>query len=90
MKKLVQDLSVIEAALRTSSKLVVSSNGKRVRRLHPLPHKELKDSKKSTVLVENLPPDFSMESIQEKIATVGKFSQAHVLIEYEVVEAAEK
>lgn len=115
MKKLVQDLSVIEAALRTSSKLVVSSNGKRVRRLHPLPHKELKDSKKSTVLVENLPPDFSVESIQEKFATVGKvvnitindpesvkeFStakkpdfnlscKAHVLVEYEAVEAAEK
>ncbi|CAD6229777.1 unnamed protein product [Miscanthus lutarioriparius] len=72
MKKLVQDLSVIEAALRTSPKLVVSSDGKRVRRLHPLPHNELKDSKKSTVLVENLPLDFSMESIQEKFGTVGK------------------
>ncbi|XP_066309939.1 la-related protein 6A-like [Miscanthus floridulus] len=70
MKKLVQDL--IEAALRTSPKLVVSSDGKQVRRLHPLPQKELKDSKKSTVLVENLPPDFSMESIQEKFGTVGK------------------
>lgn len=72
MKKLVQDLSVIEAALRTSPKLVVSSDGKRVRRLHPLPHNESKDSKKSTVLVENLPPDFSRESIQEKFGTVGK------------------
>lgn len=71
MKKLTQDLSVIEAALRTSSKLVVSSDGKRVRRLHPLPHNELKDPK-STVLVENLPPDFSMESIQENFGTVGK------------------
>jgi hypothetical protein len=28
---------------------------------------------KSTVLVENLPPDFSMESIQEKFSTVGKY-----------------
>ena len=28
---------------------------------------------KSTVLVENLPPDFSMESIQEKFGTVGKY-----------------
>ncbi|CAL4961334.1 unnamed protein product [Urochloa decumbens] len=72
MKKLVQDLSVIAAALRTSSKLVVSPDGKRVRRLHPLPQNELKDSKKSTVLVENLPPDFSMESIQEKFGRVGK------------------
>ncbi|WVZ68783.1 hypothetical protein U9M48_017676 [Paspalum notatum var. saurae] len=72
MKKLVQDLSVIEAALRTSSQLVVSSDGKKVRRLHPLPHNELKDSKRSTVLVENLPPDFSMESIRENFGTVGK------------------
>ncbi|RLM93751.1 la-related protein 6A isoform X1 [Panicum miliaceum] len=72
MKKLVQDLSVIAAALRTSPKLVVSSDGKKVRRLGPLPQNELKDSKKSTVLVENLPPDFSMESIQEKFGTVGK------------------
>ncbi|RLN24522.1 la-related protein 6A isoform X1 [Panicum miliaceum] len=72
MKKLVQDLSVIAAALRTSPKLVVSPDGKRVRRFGPLPQIELKDSKKSTVLVENLPPDFSMESIQEKFGTVGK------------------
>ncbi|KAJ1285451.1 hypothetical protein BS78_03G280500 [Paspalum vaginatum] len=72
MKKLIQDLSVIEAALRTSSKLVVSSDGKKVRRLHPLPHNEWKDSERSTVLVENLPPDFSMESIWEKFGTVGK------------------
>jgi len=72
MKKLIQDLSVIAAALRTSPKLVVSPDGKRVRRFGPLPQNELKDSKKSTVLVENLPPDFSMESIQEKFGTVGK------------------
>uniref|UniRef100_K3XGR7 HTH La-type RNA-binding domain-containing protein n=1 Tax=Setaria italica TaxID=4555 RepID=K3XGR7_SETIT len=72
MKKLVQDLSVIAAALRTSRNLVVSPDGKRVRRLHPLPQNELKDPKKSTVLVENLPPDFSMESIQEKFGRVGK------------------
>jgi La-related protein 7 len=45
VKKLVQDLSVIAAALRTSPKLVVSSDGKRVRRLGPLPQNELKDSK---------------------------------------------
>ncbi|KAF8663741.1 hypothetical protein HU200_055064 [Digitaria exilis] len=72
MKKLVQDITVIAAALRTSPKLVVSQDGKRVRRLHPLQHNELKDSKKSTVLVENLPPGFSLESIQEKFGTVGK------------------
>ncbi|KAK3165482.1 hypothetical protein QOZ80_1AG0033710 [Eleusine coracana subsp. coracana] len=72
MKKLVQDHTIIEAALRTSSKLVVSSDGKRIKRLNPLPHTEVKDAKKSTVVVENLPPDFSLESLQEKFGAIGK------------------
>ncbi|KAL6614494.1 hypothetical protein ACP70R_036764 [Stipagrostis hirtigluma subsp. patula] len=88
MKKLVQDLSIIEAALRTSSKLVVSSDGKRVRRLHPLPHNELKDAKKSTVVVENLPPDFSMESIQEKFGIIGKIVNITINDPHSVKESA--
>ncbi|KQK09804.1 la-related protein 6A [Brachypodium distachyon] len=88
MKKLTQDLSIIEAALRTSSKLVVSSNGKRIRRLHPLPCNELKDVKKRTVLVENLPLDFSMESIQEKFGTVGKIMKITIHDPHAVGESA--
>ncbi|XP_051226109.1 la-related protein 6A [Lolium perenne] len=88
MKKLVQDQSIIEAALRTSSKLVVSSNGKRVRRLHPLPCSELKDVKKRTVLVENLPLGFSMENIQEKFGTVGKIMKITINDPHAVGESA--
>jgi La-related protein 7 len=88
MKKLVQDLSIIEAALRTSSKLVVSTNGKRIRRLHPLPHNELKDVKQRTVVVENLPSDFSMESIQETFGTIGKIMKMTINDPHSVSESA--
>ncbi|KAA8519507.1 hypothetical protein F0562_013763 [Nyssa sinensis] len=68
MKKLIQDKSLIAAALRESSLLVVSSNGKKVKRLHPL---EAKDPKLCTVLVENLPEDHSIENIQRIFGEAG-------------------
>ncbi|KAG8077967.1 hypothetical protein GUJ93_ZPchr0007g3643 [Zizania palustris] len=88
MKKLVQDLSIIEAALRTSSKLVVSSDGKRIRRLHPLPHNEFKDAKERTVVVENLPSDFSMESIHMTFETVGRITEIIIHDQHSVGESA--
>ncbi|KAL5220221.1 hypothetical protein ABZP36_024934 [Zizania latifolia] len=88
MKKLVQDLSIIEAALRTSSKLVVSSDGKRIRRLHPLPHNEFKDVKERTVVVENLPSDFSLESIHTTFETVGRIMEITIHDQHSVGESA--
>ncbi|XP_052153477.1 la-related protein 6A [Oryza glaberrima] len=88
MKKLSQDLSIIEAALRTSSKLVVSPDGKRVRRLHPLPNNELNDVKKRIVVAENLPSDFSMESIHAKFETVGKIAKITIHDQHSVGESA--
>uniref|UniRef100_A0A5B7BF50 Putative la-related protein 6A n=1 Tax=Davidia involucrata TaxID=16924 RepID=A0A5B7BF50_DAVIN len=68
MKKLIQEKSLIVAALGQSSLLVVSSDGKKVRRLHPL---EVKDPKLCTVLVENLPEDHSTENIQRIFGEAG-------------------
>ncbi|CAL8147867.1 unnamed protein product [Prunus armeniaca] len=45
MKKLIRNNSLIAAALRESSLLVVSSNGKKLKRLHPLPLPENRDAK---------------------------------------------
>ncbi|KAJ4787776.1 hypothetical protein LUZ62_039022 [Rhynchospora pubera] len=73
MKKLVKDPSLIEAALRTSSNLVVSEDGKKVRRLNPLPIiVERKDDKLRTVVVENLPENYSEEGIRQTFGEVGK------------------
>ncbi|XP_020252806.1 la-related protein 6A [Asparagus officinalis] len=72
MKRLVRDLSLIEEALRTSSQLVVSKDGRKVRRLHPLPVSEIKDSKLCTVIVENLPDDYSTDNLEKIFAKLGK------------------
>ncbi|PHU25940.1 La-related protein 6A [Capsicum chinense] len=64
VKKLTKETSVIAAALRESSLLVVSPDGRKVKRLHPLPLSELKDPKVCTVLVENLPEDHSVDNLR--------------------------
>ncbi|KAL0398343.1 UNVERIFIED_CONTAM: La-related protein 6A [Sesamum radiatum] len=71
MKKLTRDTSVIVAALKESALLVVSSNGKRVKRLHPLPLAEVKDPMVCTVLVENLPEDHSLENLRRVFGEAG-------------------
>ncbi|RVW16671.1 La-related protein 6A [Vitis vinifera] len=75
MKKLTQDIQLIVAALRESSQLVVSSDGKKVKRLHPLSLTEVKDSKICTVLIENLPEDHSTENIQRIFGAAGNIKK---------------
>ncbi|WOK99272.1 la-related protein 6A [Canna indica] len=72
MKKLTQELSLIVDSLRTSSELVVSEDGNKVKRLHPLPNVKTTDAKSRTVVVENLPDDSSEESIQRIFGKSGK------------------
>lgn len=69
MKKLTRDRSLIVAALRESSLLVVSLDDKKVKRLHPLPSR---DPELCTVLVENLPDDHSTENVQSIFGEAGK------------------
>ncbi|KAK6124092.1 hypothetical protein DH2020_042177 [Rehmannia glutinosa] len=71
MKKLTRDASLIVDALKESSFLVVSSNGKMVKRLHPLPLAEVKDPMVCTVLVENLPNDHSIENLRRVFGEAG-------------------
>ncbi|KZV51047.1 la-related protein 6A [Dorcoceras hygrometricum] len=72
MKKLTRDMSLIVAALKESSLVVVSSNGNKVKRLHPLPLADVKDPMVCTVLVENLPEDHSVENLYKVFGEVGK------------------
>lgn len=71
MKKLTHDKSLIVAALKESSLLVVSSSGKKVRRLNPLPVTEIPNAQLCTVLVENLPEDHSTENIKRIFGEAG-------------------
>ncbi|CAI0545143.1 unnamed protein product [Linum tenue] len=72
MKKLTLDHEFICAALKDSPLLVVSSDGKKVKRLNPFQMSEVKDPKLSTVLVENLPEDHSLENIRSIFGEAGR------------------
>jgi len=74
IKKLTKDVSWIVAALRESSLLVVSANGKKVKRIHPLPS-ENKDPMLSTVVVENLPDNHSEENLQQIFGEAGNIQK---------------
>ncbi|XP_048323577.1 la-related protein 6A [Ziziphus jujuba] len=78
MKKLMRDHLLIAAALRESSLLVVSSDGKKVKRLHPLPHTDIRDPKLCTVLVENLPEDHSVENIKKIFGEAGNIKNVSI------------
>ncbi|KAK9267774.1 hypothetical protein L1049_010208 [Liquidambar formosana] len=71
LKKLIKDDLLLAAALRESSLLVVSSDGKKVKRLNPLPFNDVKDPKLCTVLVENLPEDHSADNIRRIFGEAG-------------------
>ncbi|XP_045805290.1 la-related protein 6A [Trifolium pratense] len=75
MKKLTRDHLLIAAALKESSLLVVSGDGKRVKRLNPLRFNEVKDHKLYTVLVENLPEDHSRENIRQIFQKAGNIKK---------------
>ncbi|KAH0463904.1 hypothetical protein IEQ34_006690 [Dendrobium chrysotoxum] len=101
MKKLTKDLSLIEAALRTSSLVVVSSDGKRVKRLHPLPVAEVRDEKRIVLKTASGGSLGQLDRVSirnphsaEQLATLKKAdfaisSKLHALVEYDTVEAAE-
>ncbi|VVB08138.1 unnamed protein product [Arabis nemorensis] len=76
MKKLTRDHALIVSALKESSFLVVSQDGKKVKRLSPLP--EVRDPKIFTVLVENLPEDHSDENIREIFGKAGSIKSISV------------
>jgi La-related protein 7 len=75
MKKLTRDHLFIAAALKESSLLVVSGDGKRVKRLNPFRFNEVKDHKLYTVLVENLPEDHSRENIRQIFQKAGNIKK---------------
>lgn len=75
MKKLTRDHLFIAAALMESSLLVVSGDGKRVKRLNPLRFNEVKDHKLCTVLAENLPEDHSRENIRQIFQIAGNIKK---------------
>ncbi|KAL7592125.1 la-related protein 6A [Lactuca sativa] len=71
MKKLTHHKSLIVAALKESSLLTLSSNEKKVKRVHPFPLTEALDPELCTVLVENLPEDHTVENMKKIFSQAG-------------------
>ncbi|KAL5225891.1 hypothetical protein ABZP36_012530 [Zizania latifolia] len=71
IKALVHNNSMLAASLRTSSKLVVSDDGKRVKRLQPFTVSDMQDLQSRIVVAENLPGDPSYQNLMKIFSAVG-------------------
>lgn len=78
VKSLVSNHSLVAAALRTSSQLVVSEDGKKVRRLHPLTDTDIEEVQSRTVVAENLPSDYSIQNLEKLFGAVGSVKLVRV------------
>eukprot|EP00271_Cylindrocystis_brebissonii_P001055 TRINITY_DN112_c0_g1_i1.p1 TRINITY_DN112_c0_g1~~TRINITY_DN112_c0_g1_i1.p1 ORF type:complete len:901 (-),score=197.88 TRINITY_DN112_c0_g1_i1:167-2869(-) len=71
-------IALVASALRLSSELVVSDDGKRVRRRTPLPDMDLEEVYGRTVVAENLPAEHSVEAMEKLFSAVGKVKMVRV------------
>lgn len=78
IKNLLKNYALVAVALRSSKELVVSEDGKKVRRLHPLPHVDLEEIQSRTVVAENLPADHSIESMERLFGSVGNVKMVRI------------
>ncbi|CAM0949944.1 unnamed protein product [Alopecurus aequalis] len=71
IKALVHNNTMLAAALRTSSKLIVSGDGKRVKRRHPFTESDMQEFQSRIVVAENLPGDPSYQNLMKIFSAVG-------------------
>ncbi|RCV37605.1 hypothetical protein SETIT_8G077100v2 [Setaria italica] len=71
IKALVQSNSMLASALRTSSKLVVSDDGTRVKRQQPFTESDLEELQARIVVAENLPDDHCYQNLMRLFSAAG-------------------
>ncbi|KAB2634769.1 la-related protein 6C [Pyrus ussuriensis x Pyrus communis] len=71
MKSLISNNHILAQALRSSLKLVVNEDGKKVRRKHPFTEKDKEELQSRTVVAENLPEDHSHQNLEKIFSVVG-------------------
>ncbi|CAL4981763.1 unnamed protein product [Urochloa decumbens] len=71
IKALVQSNSMLASALRTSSKLVVSDDGTRVKRVQPFTESDLEELQARIVVAENLPDDHCYQNLMRLFSAAG-------------------
>ncbi|KAH7681189.1 La-related protein 7 [Dioscorea alata] len=71
IKALVHNNSLLADALRKSLKLVVSEDGKKVRRQQPITETDVEELQSRIVVAENLPEDHCYQSLMKIFSAVG-------------------
>ncbi|XP_043714331.1 la-related protein 6C [Telopea speciosissima] len=71
IKSLVSNNHLLVQALRASSKLIVSDDGKKVKRKHLFTERDKEELQSRIVFVENLPEDYSHPNLEKIFGVVG-------------------
>ncbi|KAL9258333.1 La-related protein [Drosera capensis] len=71
IKALISTDSQLAAVLRNSKKLVVSDDGRKVKRLHPLTASDMEELQARIVIAENLPEDHCHQKLMKIFSSVG-------------------
>ncbi|XP_030492105.2 la-related protein 6B isoform X1 [Cannabis sativa] len=71
IKALINTHAQLATILRNSSKLVVSEDGKKVRRIHPLTELDMEELQSRIIVAENLPEDHCHQNLMKVFSSVG-------------------
>ncbi|XP_022636091.1 la-related protein 6B isoform X1 [Vigna radiata var. radiata] len=71
IKALITSHSLLATVLRNSSKLVVSEDGKKIRRQYPLTESDIEELQSRIVVAENLPEDHCHQNLMKVFSVVG-------------------
>ncbi|XWS60030.1 hypothetical protein CRYUN_Cryun08bG0173200 [Craigia yunnanensis] len=71
IKALITTHSQLATVLRNSLKLVVSEDGKKVRRQHPLTESDMEELQSRIIVAENLPEDHCHQNLMKMFSAVG-------------------
>ncbi|QCE13412.1 la-related protein 6B [Vigna unguiculata] len=71
IKALITSHSLLATVLRNSSKLVVSEDGKKIRRQYPLTESDIEELQSRIVVAENLPEDHCHQNLMKVFSAVG-------------------
>ncbi|KAG1347326.1 la-related protein 6C [Cocos nucifera] len=78
IKSLGANNQMLIKALRTSTKLVVSEDGKKVRRRQPFTERDKEELQSRTVIVENLPEDYSRQNLEKIFSVAGSVKNIRI------------
>ncbi|KAI3697166.1 hypothetical protein L6452_29974 [Arctium lappa] len=71
IKALVSSNAQLASILRNSAKLVVSEDGKKVKRQHPLTESDMEELQSRIIVAENLPEDHCHQNLMKIFSAVG-------------------